>query len=66
MVPKCKECEYEKIMPNGKINYHGCFHPDKRIVFNDGQDQFPVTVKYQEHKTSPKWCPLRKEKGARE
>ncbi|MGN0331733.1 MAG: hypothetical protein ACI4D9_01695 [Lachnospiraceae bacterium] len=63
---KCKDCDHKKFMEgNGNPGRHYCHHPDARfarsecepvpMICRTGRHDKEVTIK-----TSPKWCPLRR------
>jgi hypothetical protein len=52
-IPKCKKCKYFWTYNIGKHNYYECY--------NDNVYPIGAKIYAKDIKTSPKWCPLRKE-----
>jgi hypothetical protein len=55
-IPKCKECEDLSQYKIGKHTYYECNNEETKACWKDSRKIYAKCIK-----TSPKWCPKRKE-----
>lgn len=66
-IPRCTECNHKSFMKgNGRPNRWYCHNPDARYARSECEPT-PMICRTERHseeltvKTSPKWCPIRKD-----
>jgi len=60
-VPRCRECENYQYLSQSENGFRFCKHDDVFIL--DGIAAYVKEILFSESKTSPQWCPLRKERS---